>query len=395
MTGTLHRLPDVDPSVARFLHDGAEVHLGGRTPPGSSLVARLAMAAGIGAALTFVSPASAGGPRAQGLEFQSDAPAGTPPEPGTDATEQDGRRRGADERYPFLSPEAVAGDLEAGFARVLDAPPARPAETARTMAALPRMAEPRGDAALSVGARTSGSDFDSWPLRPAIVDAIDFRGQKVPRHVATTIFDAAQATGADPVLMMAMADKESGFVVDAKPRTSSALGLYQFLEATWLEVVKLYGPRHGLATEASAIRRTADGYEGDNPATRLRILNLRGDPGISALMACETHLAARAELRRRIGEEPSHAEAYLAHFMGTSGAGKLLHAVRTNPSANAVHLFPKAAEANPAIFVEGPRRRPRSVRQVNDVMLHAVQVRVDKYLDIEQKMAPAHAPGPR
>jgi soluble lytic murein transglycosylase-like protein len=65
---------------------------------------------------------------------------------------------------------------------------------------------------------------------------------------------AAQVTGVDPAYLMALADKESSLLPDNKARTSSAEGLFQFIESTWLEVLRRYGPKHGYVAEAEAIQ---------------------------------------------------------------------------------------------------------------------------------------------
>ena len=58
-------------------------------------------------------------------------------------------------------------------------------------------------------------------------------------------FELARVTGVDPAYLMALADKESSLLPDNKARTSSAEGLFQFIESTWLEGLRRYGPKHG------------------------------------------------------------------------------------------------------------------------------------------------------
>src|SRR4051794_6797167 len=84
-------------------------------------------------------------------------------------------------------------------------------------------------------------------------DVLVFEKMRVPRWLAETVVRAAQVTGVDPAYMMALADKESSLLPDNKARTSSAEGLFQFIESTWLEVLRRYGPKHGHVAEAEAI----------------------------------------------------------------------------------------------------------------------------------------------
>ena len=72
-----------------------------------------------------------------------------------------------------------------------------------------------------------------------------FEQMRVPRWLAETVVRAAQVTGVDPAYLMALADKESSLLPDNKARASSAEGLFQFVEGTWLEVLRRYGPKHG------------------------------------------------------------------------------------------------------------------------------------------------------
>ena len=65
-----------------------------------------------------------------------------------------------------------------------------------------------------------------------------FEKMRVPRWLAETVVRAAQATNVDPAYMMTLADKGSSYLPDSKARTSSAEGLFQFVEGTWLEVLR-------------------------------------------------------------------------------------------------------------------------------------------------------------
>src|SRR3954447_12585372 len=97
----------------------------------------------------------------------------------------------------------------------------------------------------------------------------------VPRWLAEAVVRAAQATNVDPAYLMALADKESSLLPDNKARTSSAEGLFQFIEATWLEVLRRYGPKHGHAAEAEAIQIVEGRPVVSDKDERDRILKLR------------------------------------------------------------------------------------------------------------------------
>jgi soluble lytic murein transglycosylase-like protein len=73
-------------------------------------------------------------------------------------------------------------------------------------------------------------------------EVLVFEQMRVTRWLAETVVRAAQVTDVDPAYLMALADKESSFLPDNKARTSSAEGLFQFVEGTWLQVLRRYGP---------------------------------------------------------------------------------------------------------------------------------------------------------
>ena len=101
---------------------------------------------------------------------------------------------------------------------------------------------------------------------------------RVPRWLAETVVRAAQVTGVDPAYLMALADKELSLLPDSKAQTSSAQGLFQFVEGTWLEVLHRYGPKHGYKAEAEAIQIVAGRPVVPDAKDHKRILSLRCVP---------------------------------------------------------------------------------------------------------------------
>src|SRR5690606_37539365 len=84
-------------------------------------------------------------------------------------------------------------------------------------------------------------------------------GYEIRADVLNGIQQASANTGVDFSFLMAQAAKESGFNPDAKAKTSSASGLYQFVEQTWLSVVRKHGAEYGLGDMASKIKIAEDG----------------------------------------------------------------------------------------------------------------------------------------
>ncbi|TAD82462.1 MAG: lytic transglycosylase domain-containing protein, partial [Sphingomonadales bacterium] len=186
--------------------------------------------------------------------------------------------------------------------------------------------------------------------------------------VEAAIAHAAQTTSVDFNYLLAQAEVESAMNPDARAATSSATGLYQFIESTWLDTVRKHGHRFGLGAIADQISLTPSGsaFVAD-PAQRSAILALRSNPQIASLMAAGLAENNRAHLLPILGRQPSHAELYLAHFLGAGGAGRFLSELQADPAQNAAALFARPAAANRGIFYASDGR-PRSLAQVMDVI---------------------------
>jgi hypothetical protein len=171
--------------------------------------------------------------------------------------------------------------------------------------------------------------------------------------VAGAIRQGARATGASFEYLLTTAQIESNLNPAAQATTSSAKGLYQFIDQTWLATMKQAGPALGLGNYAAAIAQTPDGqYVVPDPEMRAAVMRLRTDPTVSAAIAGVYTRSNAAKLSAAIGREPSEGELYIAHFLGPDGAAKLITAATSQPQANAAAMFPQAAAANTSIFYD-------------------------------------------
>lgn len=173
--------------------------------------------------------------------------------------------------------------------------------------------------------------------------------------VEAAIRRASSATGVDFDFLMKTARRESAMNPAARARTSSAAGLFQFIEQTWLATVKRHGARHGYGQYADLIHQGADGRWRVEGSARNVVLDLRFDPQAASTMAAELASSNAAYLRGRTGREPGAGDLYAAHFLGPAGAARLMEAVATRPDASAAALFPEAAAANRPIFYRNGR----------------------------------------
>lgn len=186
--------------------------------------------------------------------------------------------------------------------------------------------------------------------------------QAAPR-IVNAIKQASHKTGVNFAYLMEQAAAESSFKPEIKAKTSSATGLYQFIEKTWLNMVKKHGDKYGMGDLAAQI--DGKGNVAD-PATKNKILELRKNPEKAALLAAEFAAENKAHLEQYVDGEIGATELYFAHFMGASGATGFLNAMKDNPMATGADLFPKEARANRNVFYDQKTGQPRTLAGIYD-----------------------------
>jgi len=194
--------------------------------------------------------------------------------------------------------------------------------------------------------------------------------------------------------MMALADKESSFKPANKAKTSSAEGLFQFIEGTWLQVLKQYGAKHGYAGAADAVE-IVKGRVSVSPQNRDWVLSLRRDPYLSALMAGEMvrsyqDMLAGVQSERAV----TGTDLYLAHFLGVNGASRFLALMGDKPDQTAPTAFPQAAKANRTLFfgakdvAKAPEAaKPKAVAKAGPKALTLAEVHALLDTVIDKRMA--------
>ena len=159
----------------------------------------------------------------------------------------------------------------------------------------------------------------------------------VPQSLAYVLDSAGTKSGVDFGYLLQTAIRESSLDPKAKASTSSATGLFQFLESTWLQVMKDEGPSLGYGQYAEAITETADGeFTITDKTLREKVLKLREDPQMAADLAAAFTRSNGAYLQEKFGRMPSPGELYIAHFLGPKGAEKMF----TAGLANSDEIFP-------------------------------------------------------
>lgn len=114
--------------------------------------------------------------------------------------------------------------------------------------------------------------------------------------------------------MTAIATVESALNANAKAKTSSATGLFQFTNGTWKEMVRRHGKKYGIT---NADRR-----------------NPKANSIMGALL-----LRDNKRILEKKGFNPGIRELYLAHFAGIGKAVRVLDKLRSNPDAPVSSVF--------------------------------------------------------
>jgi hypothetical protein len=180
-------------------------------------------------------------------------------------------------------------------------------------------------------------------------------------QIVNAIKSASNKTGVNFAYLIEQAAAESSFKPNLKAKTSSATGLYQFIESTWLNMVKKHGHKYGMKDLAAQI--DANGRVED-PETRQEILKLRKNPQKAAFLAAEFAAENKEHLEKYVGGNIGSTELYFAHFLGASGAAGFLNALKQNPLSKAADLFPREAKANPNVFFDKNTKKARSLADI-------------------------------
>ncbi len=199
---------------------------------------------------------------------------------------------------------------------------------------------------------------------------------EVDPNILAALTQAASRTGTDPALLTAMAWRESRLDPQARNSASSATGLMQFTDATWLEAVRDHGAAHGLSREAAMLStdpRTGR-ISAPTPQDLRRVLDLRLDPHLSALLAAAQAAAVRPALEAGLRRRASAADLYAAHMLGTAGARRFLADLASRPHDRAADsVGASVAQRNRSVFF-APDGRSLSLREVHAALTRSVAV---------------------
>ncbi len=197
------------------------------------------------------------------------------------------------------------------------------------------------------------SKTSALPVRP---------GPQAGAVVPAIITREALAAGMDPVYLVKVARRESGLNPVATAQTSSAAGLFQFIDNTWLCALRRYGRPH--SADAAISEDRSGRCHVDDQVQRGRLLDLRFDVAMSARMAAVLSRENYQRFQEVFGRGPSADELYVMHVLGADKGLAFLEAARQTPSVSGTMIDEAAARANPQLFYA--LGRPLSAAQVID-----------------------------
>lgn len=198
---------------------------------------------------------------------------------------------------------------------------------------------PDQDPALQAMLQNYNPDED--PELQAIIGGQAYNPDTDPELQAILSTSEAHTTETLPAVNSPFLDRvamaESGGDPNARAKTSSASGMYQFTDPTWEGMVRNYGAQTGITLA-----------DKNNPDKQKIMADLLTKENTAAY--------------KNAGFTPNEADLYAAHFLGAPSAVK----AKKNPQAYGAELFPQAAKANPTIFYQNGR--PRTNEEINRLL---------------------------
>lgn len=180
-----------------------------------------------------------------------------------------------------------------------------------------------------------GKTWGGWTwLSPSVAAAVKERGF-APSASASQLRRASPVSNVDDI------DYGHGTAImkdDGRP-SSSATGVGQFTEGTWLGLMKDGSTAAKLGVDVSGM-------------TDQQILDLRKNVDVSVGAIAALAARDRGTIEGALGRPVNDAELYMSHFLGAGGAITLLKMNEQQPDASAAALMPAAAAANRNVFYD-------------------------------------------
>jgi hypothetical protein len=144
--------------------------------------------------------------------------------------------------------------------------------------------------------------------------------------------------------------KPTGITDEEGKPTSSALGIAQFIDSTWLRTIK----RPDVAAVMGIDLSQSDG----------ELLELRKNPELAIMASAALARDNNSIMKKVIGRDANAGELYMAHFLGANGAIKLIQAYKNMPDQRAKDIFPEQAKANKPVFEYKKTGKHKTIAEV-------------------------------
>ncbi len=144
---------------------------------------------------------------------------------------------------------------------------------------------------------------------------------KQQTEIIDTLYNSTKDTGVDFELLVITAMIESNFGKNYKSETSSARGVFQYIEPTWLALIKKYGDRIGYKSYADAIiidkETKLHTIANNNILLRQETLDLRNNNDVSTMIKSYQIIDENKIIRSfKNGQTPNITDHYITHMLG-------------------------------------------------------------------------------
>ncbi len=186
------------------------------------------------------------------------------------------------------------------------------------------------------------------------------QGQNRNPDIIDALHNASQKTNIsfELLVMKAMIESDLGRVTQSK--TSSARGVFQYIEPTWIVLMKRYGNRIGYSEYADSIKYSAEHKKHmvqSQTISRQDVLDLRENPRIAALIKgyqIQDEVKILAQFKN--GARVNATDHYIAHMLGLTMARKFYEFQQTESPIILANLknryFSEAVSLNRSFFYD-------------------------------------------
>ena len=222
-----------------------------------------------------------------------------------------------------------------------------------------------------VEARQNNSAQTTMPERPfantakskGLADSLRayMKAQKRDPALIDALYSSTQETGVSFELLTIKAMIESNLGQSTIASQSSARGIFQYIDATWLSLIKRHGKKAGYSSYVKALKydpiaKRYDVNEGSN-ISRQEVLDLRNNAQIASLIKAYQVIDEQAVLKEfKEGQSPTVTDHYIIHMMGIPLSRIFYRLKNSHSPIIPAHLkngmFNQAIALNPTFFYD-------------------------------------------